>query len=90
MSSGPQHQIALLDVNVLIALIDPRHIHHDAAHRGPSPLSQFPRRTRQGESRLAPADRPRSAPRARLASLDQRLSTRAVRGADACLLRITV
>jgi hypothetical protein len=26
----------------------------------------------------------------RLASLDQRLSTRAVRGADACLLRIPV
>jgi hypothetical protein len=50
-------------VNVLIALIDPRHIHHDAAHRGPSPLSQFPRRTRQCEPRLAPTDRPRSAPR---------------------------
>jgi len=33
---------ALLDVNVLIALIDPRHVHHEAAHhwfaaRGPAP-----------------------------------------------------
>lgn len=52
MSSGPQHQIALLDVNVLIAL---------AVHHG-----------------------------GRLASLDQRLSTRAVRGGDACLLPIPV
>ncbi len=25
--------VALLDVNVLIALIDPRHVHHEAAHQ---------------------------------------------------------
>jgi len=34
--------VALLDVNVLIALLDPRHVHHEAAHhwfaaRGPAP-----------------------------------------------------
>lgn len=26
-------RIALLDVNVLIALIDPRHVHHEPSHR---------------------------------------------------------
>ena len=25
--------VALLDVNVLIALVDPRHVHHESAHR---------------------------------------------------------
>jgi uncharacterized protein len=29
MASGVRH---LLDVNVLVALLDPAHLHHDAAH----------------------------------------------------------
>lgn len=32
MSSQGHHCTALLDVNVLIALVDPRHVHHDACH----------------------------------------------------------
>jgi uncharacterized protein len=26
-------RVALLDVNVLVALFDPDHVHHEAAHR---------------------------------------------------------
>ncbi|MFN7899698.1 MAG: TA system VapC family ribonuclease toxin [Synechococcaceae cyanobacterium] len=151
MSSGPQHLIALLDVNVLIALIDPRHIHHDAAHRwfadrapadwascaltqnavlrivghprypnspgGPAKVSPVLRRLIAHPGHVFWPEAPSllALPHVdpaglidpgqvtdtyllalavhhggRLASLDQRLSTRAVRSGDACLLRIPV
>ena len=32
MQSSNPARIALLDVNVLIALLDPQHVHHNAAH----------------------------------------------------------
>ena len=32
MKRRPQGRVALLDVNVLVALFDPDHIHHDIAH----------------------------------------------------------
>lgn len=32
MAARPARRIALLDVNVLVALFDPSHIHHDLAH----------------------------------------------------------
>ncbi|WP_415408755.1 hypothetical protein ACLM45_08320 [Synechococcus sp. A10-1-5-9] len=32
MQSSDPARIALLDVNVLIALLDPQHVHHNAAH----------------------------------------------------------
>ena len=32
MTSADDRRTALLDVNVLIALVDPRHVHHDICH----------------------------------------------------------
>jgi uncharacterized protein len=32
MTRRPVPSVALLDVNVLVALFDPEHVHHDAAH----------------------------------------------------------
>ncbi|MEO8250758.1 MAG: TA system VapC family ribonuclease toxin [Burkholderiales bacterium] len=45
--SGDARAVCLLDVNVLIALIDPRHVQHDAAHdwferRGSQPWATCP------------------------------------------------
>ncbi len=33
MRGGPEAVACLLDVNVLVALFDPGHVHHEAAHR---------------------------------------------------------
>jgi hypothetical protein len=42
--------IALLDVNVLIALLDPQHVHHEPAHPQQPSLPQQPRWSGRGDA----------------------------------------